>query len=204
MADKPSTPVYHTSNWSSEQQTIGNSLGLLNVPTPQEVTRSVSNTIISNLRGHYFKIRMDHPHTIIALDHIKKYPFPKDIQGFYQSFRIREWDMVCEAMLMAVRVKRLVPNEFQQFMLRLYINEHEPSCCCHCGLTQGWWCGELFLLLLFMNYFLIKFLADESDSDGLDWDEYVNLDGIDDTIEDIMEGFVSPDSGWATASVAEY
>jgi hypothetical protein len=43
----------------------------------------------------------------------------------------------------------------------------------------------------------------------VDWNIVVDLDGnseegLDDTIEDVMVGFVSPDDVWASASTAEY
>ena len=50
--------------------------------------------------------------------------------------------MVCETMLLAVRVKRIEPNQWQRFILGVFIHEHWPICCCECGLTPGFWCGE--------------------------------------------------------------
>src|SRR5258708_1484853 len=121
MASQQSTPVHHTNAWITEQQTIGNKLGLL---MPQRGFKDGLVNIISHVVCYTYKIRLAHPRVAAALDHISHYAFPKDMEDYYQSFRFREWEYVCEVMLVAVRLKRLVPNEFQQFMLGLYIFEY--------------------------------------------------------------------------------
>jgi hypothetical protein len=141
-----STPYYHTNGWSSEQHLIVNKL------TPSSGAKVKANdglgNIISQVGCYTYKINMNHPHVATALEFLSSYPFPKDFKEFHENFRFREWEYVAEALLLAVRLKRLVANEFQRFILGLYIFEYHPICCCECGLTPGYWCGECFIFII--------------------------------------------------------
>ena len=150
MASQPTAPYYHSNNWDAEKLQIGNQLTPIN-STVLTVAEDGLGNIIDHVGCSTYKIRMDHRHVANATDILSSYSFPKDVQEFYKRFRFREWEYVAEAMLVAVRLKMLRPNEFQRFILGLYIHEYHPVCCCECGLTPGFWCGE---------YFFYSFLID--------------------------------------------
>jgi hypothetical protein len=150
----PTTPFYTSSpviSWGMEQKQISNILGLITKENSQKISDGLGG-IMEHISGSSYGVKFEHPHVELALEIIAGYPFPKDFQDFYKCFRFREWDIVCEAVMVAVRLKRLVPNEFQHFLLGIYIAEHHPICCPDCGLTMGFWCGESFLITLFTNY----------------------------------------------------
>ena len=69
---------------------------------------------------------------------------------YWSGFAAREWDYVAENMLLGVRLGLLVPNDYQINLIKIYIWEHAASCCRHCGLTPGMWCGE-FLCVYRLN-----------------------------------------------------
>ena len=52
-----------------------------------------------------FRVWGDHPHVQYALRLLEPFPIPSNFEEFYLHFKFREWDMVCEYMLLAVRLK---------------------------------------------------------------------------------------------------
>jgi len=126
-------------NWAEEQALIYSKLEVI----PRfSGSPNTLGTIMEHISGSGMAIDYTHPHVELALDLLKGYPFPFSMQDYQENFRPREWDYVCESLLAARRLKLLEPNEFQRFMLGLYIWEYQPACCCACGLTPGIWCGE--------------------------------------------------------------
>jgi hypothetical protein len=102
-----------------EQKQISNILGLITKENSQKISDGFGS-IMEHVSSSGYGIRFEHPHVEIALEIIDGYPFPIDFQDFHKCFRFREWDIVCEAMMVAIRLKRLVPNEFQCFLLGIY------------------------------------------------------------------------------------
>jgi len=139
----PATPFY-ISSWGIEQAQIQANLQDLHTPppSPEGKFNDGLGDVISQVGGHLYAIQADHYHIKRAMDIIENYPFPTSLEHFCQMFHFREWDIVCETMLVAIRLGELVPNAFQQFMLGVFIHEHAPICCCKCGLTLGYWCGK--------------------------------------------------------------
>jgi hypothetical protein len=129
---------FFNSGWATEQSSI--SIATLPI-----------GDVMDHVGSSRFSINYNHEHIDIALAVLEGYKFPKDIEEFNKYYRYREWNYVCEAMLLGVRLRLLEPNEFQKFMLGLYIAEKQPVCCCACGLTPGVWCGESFV---FINYYI--------------------------------------------------
>ncbi len=155
MASQNLTPFHH-SKWEAEKSFINNQLDFVDDSSAKADKKNIDGlgSIMEHVRCSSYKINLDHPHVIHALSIIKDYPFPKTLQEFHTHFRFREWDFVCETLLVAVRLKRLVPNDFQHFLIGLYIHEYRPICCCSCGATPGYWCGECFLniFVIFINF----------------------------------------------------
>ena len=143
MATQQTTPYYHSNSWGAEKHHIGNKLALMNGTIPSTPSDGLGN-IIDHVACSSYSIQVDHEHVANAIAALVDYPYPKDLEEFYRSFMIREWDYVAETMLVGVRLKKLVPNEFQRFIIGLYIQEYRPICCCECGLTPGFWCSECF------------------------------------------------------------
>ena len=115
----------------------------------QEPNDGLGN-IMDRVGGSDYSIQFDHPHVIMAFELLEGYPFPTSLEDYCRKFRFREWDIVCETMLVAVRLGLLDPSPFQRFLLGIFIHEHAPRCCCRCGLTTGHWCGEwLFSMFVF-------------------------------------------------------
>ena len=149
----PSSPFY-TSAWGCEQEHISDLLEDMKAAPPPfaKKTDDGLNDIISLVDGSHYSIMINHEHVKRALDMIKGYPYPTSFEHYCKVFRFREWDIVCKTMLVAIRLKVLEPNSFQRFMLGIYIHEYAPHCCCKCGLTLGYWCGEYFLINWFIDF----------------------------------------------------
>ena len=149
------THPYYLSAWDYEQNIIQ---GIIHptpvIPVPTKFNDGLGD-IITNVPCHQYSINTSHKHFERAMDILQRYPIPFSMEEYCQRFRFREWDMVCETMLLAVQVKRLEPNEWQRFILGIFIHEHHPICCCECGLTPGFWCGECisFMILLCLMIF---------------------------------------------------
>jgi len=135
-------------SWTEEQAHI---VSVLHTPPVYSGDQDQLGDIIENIAGAAMAIDYCHPHVNVALSLIKDYPFPNDIKDFTEVFRHREWNFVSESLLLARRLRLLEPNEFQRFLIGLYVWEYQPICCCVCGLTLGIWCGEYYLYISFMN-----------------------------------------------------
>ena len=118
------TPINSYFSWGAEQQIISSQL------TPPSPPNDGLGGIMEHVSCSAVRIRGDHPHVQYALQLLEPFPIPSSIEEFYQHFRFREWDMVCEYMLLAVRLKILKnPNAFQRMLLGIYLEEHKPICC---------------------------------------------------------------------------
>ena len=137
----PTTPFY-VSSWGQEQADIKSRLEDFHTPpAPTKEFNDGLGNIINQVSCSSYSIRFNHDHVKRAFEYIKDYPFPTTIEHFNKIFRFHEWDIVCETMLVAVRLGELVPNAYQRNLLGIFIHEHRPVCCCKCGLTPGIWCG---------------------------------------------------------------
>jgi len=166
----PSTPHYTSSNWTSEQAVISAQLSSSTQSYfPVSGHKDGLGDIMEHISCSANRVMWNHPHVQFALECIEKYPFPTGYEDYCAKFRFREWDMVCEAMLVACRLQLLEPNAFQRFLLGLYIYEHRPVCCCACGLTPGYWCGEYAILLFF--FYLILIIISEGSVGNLPSDD---------------------------------
>ena len=148
----PTTPHY-IPTWNIEQNIINTILMPQPIPPPK-FADGLSDNILNHVGCSGYSIQMSHDHVSFALDIIENYPFPSSMEEYYKNFRFSEWDIVCETMLVAIRLKRLIPNAWQRFMLGIFLHEHRPICCCVCGLTPGIWCGKsyFFCLLVIITY----------------------------------------------------
>jgi len=135
-------------SWAEEQAQI---YSALQTPPTYSEDQDQLGDIIEHIAGAAMAIDYSHPHVNIALDLIKDYPFPNTIKDFLEIFRHREWNYVSESLLLARRLKLLEPNEFQRFLIGLYVWEYQPMCCCVCGLTPGIWCGKYHLCIGFID-----------------------------------------------------
>ena len=61
---------------------------------------------------------------------------------YMEHYRFIEWDIVGERLLLAARFCLLDPNEFQNFLMGMYMWEYAPEVCAYCGLNSGIWCDE--------------------------------------------------------------
>src|SRR3979409_1010634 len=86
-----------------------------------------------------------HQHTETAFWHVAGFPFPGSSEEYLEKFRIREWDQVAEKLLLALHLGVMTHlNNFQTFLVNIFITEHQPLYCEHCGLPEGYWCGESY------------------------------------------------------------
>ena len=97
--------LYYSSAWGYEQVQINNQLALVSVSLLSDPANKFTDGL-GNITKHVgcssYTIRVYHTHVKYALDIIAHDSFPCNINEFNQRFRFREWDMVCEAMLVAV------------------------------------------------------------------------------------------------------
>ena len=87
-------------------------------------------------------IQINHAHYYRALDKLKNFILPRTMEEFVECYKWIEWDIVGERLLLAVRLCILEPNEFQNFLLGIYMWEYAPEVCPYCGLNSGVWCDE--------------------------------------------------------------
>ena len=97
--------LYYSTAWGYEQVQINNQLAFVSVSPLNDPANKFTDGL-GNIMKHVgcssYTIREDHTHVKYALDIIANHPFPCNIiNEFNQRFRFREWDMVCEAMLVA-------------------------------------------------------------------------------------------------------
>lgn len=97
------------------------------------------------IQGSAIKVKANHEHFLRAMSYLEDFKFPRTMEEFHQNFRWREWDIVGERMLLAMRVRKLEGNDFQNFLVCLYLYEHGAWACDDCGLNVGVWCGEYSL-----------------------------------------------------------
>ena len=119
-----------TKDWSIERKEIEN----------QVIS---SKNIFSMVQGDHVPVNTNHPHYKYAETFLEGYYFPKNATNFMVLWRPREWDLVAEAILLAIRMGKIRDAmPFQLFLASTYCSERVVHCCSRCGLPYGLWCGE--------------------------------------------------------------
>jgi len=112
MSSSPITPYYGV-QWGAKQLFIQTTLGLSNAPSVEEMFNDNLGNILGHISCSGFAIQINHPHVEMAINILKCYPFPSSMEEYCKTFRFKEWEYVCKAVLAAYRLKLLVPNQFQ-------------------------------------------------------------------------------------------
>jgi len=97
---------------------------------------------IKSIKGAAAAIETGHRHFVNAIEMLERVRFPTDPEDFFKNFRFREWDLIGEKMLLAMRLRLLKGNAFQNLLVSIYAYEHGASICESCGLLEGGWCRK--------------------------------------------------------------
>ena len=122
-------------HWGRTRVFIANALQL-----PLVESFEYHDSLLGLVSGSGRQIVANHRHFNTAVAYLKGRVHPASPTEFLEHYHPREWAFVAEFMLLAIRFGLLAPNEFQQFLIKVYCAEHRPYTCCGCGLPAGVWC----------------------------------------------------------------